>query len=181
MELRIFSAICRHNLRSFHGRYAVFSRRVRRFFMGGTLILHRWYGNVPDGYAVPSWRVRPYFMEGTPSRSSLPRPPSWEVRRFRGLGRVPATQNFHGRYAVFRKHGATGAHAGVGFMNGTSFRHSLGMKWARGDIAFLGDCTTSARPSQKCERGEGHGSYWYLYFRRYGKLTSRYIGKILPE
>ncbi len=30
---------------------------------------------------------------------------------------------------------------------------------------------------KKCERGEGHGPYWYLYFRRNGKLTSRYIGK----
>ena len=34
---------------------------------------------------------------------------------------------------------------------------------------------------RKCERGEGHGPYWYLYFRRNGKLTSRYIGKIIPE
>src|SRR4051794_37680895 len=30
---------------------------------------------------------------------------------------------------------------------------------------------------KRCERGEGHGPYWYLYFRRNGKLTSRYIGK----
>jgi hypothetical protein len=30
---------------------------------------------------------------------------------------------------------------------------------------------------KKCERGESHGPYWYLYFRRTGKLTSRYIGK----
>jgi hypothetical protein len=30
---------------------------------------------------------------------------------------------------------------------------------------------------KKCERGEGHGPYWYLYFRRNGKLASRYIGK----
>src|SRR4051812_35665950 len=78
---RIFPAICRHNLRRFHGRYAVFSYRVRRFFMGGTLILPRGYGNVPEGYAAPSWTVRPYFMGGTLSRASLPRPPSWEVRR----------------------------------------------------------------------------------------------------
>jgi hypothetical protein len=34
---------------------------------------------------------------------------------------------------------------------------------------------------RKCERGEGHGPYWYLYFRRNGKLTSRYIGKMIPE
>jgi len=30
---------------------------------------------------------------------------------------------------------------------------------------------------KKCERAEGHGPYWYLYFRRNGKLASRYIGK----
>src|SRR5215210_8841961 len=30
---------------------------------------------------------------------------------------------------------------------------------------------------KRCERGEGHGPYWYLYFRRKGKLASRYIGK----
>jgi hypothetical protein len=30
---------------------------------------------------------------------------------------------------------------------------------------------------KKCERGEGHGPYWYLYVRRNGKLISRYIGK----
>ena len=34
---------------------------------------------------------------------------------------------------------------------------------------------------KKCERGEGHGPYWYLYFRRNGKLTSRYIGKTIPD
>jgi hypothetical protein len=30
---------------------------------------------------------------------------------------------------------------------------------------------------KRCERGEGHGPYWYLYFRRNGKLTSKYVGK----
>src|ERR671933_684167 len=34
---------------------------------------------------------------------------------------------------------------------------------------------------KKCERGVGHGPYWYLYFRRNGKFTSRYIGKMIPE
>jgi hypothetical protein len=34
---------------------------------------------------------------------------------------------------------------------------------------------------KKCAAGEGHGPYWYLYYRRNGKFTSRYIGKILPE
>ena len=32
-----------------------------------------------------------------------------------------------------------------------------------------------------CAAGEGHGPYWYLYFRRNGKLTSRYIGKMIPD
>src|SRR5438309_6356636 len=30
---------------------------------------------------------------------------------------------------------------------------------------------------RKCATGPAHGPYWYLYFRRHGKLTSRYIGK----
>src|SRR5215210_7579403 len=34
---------------------------------------------------------------------------------------------------------------------------------------------------KRCERGEGHGPYWYLYFRRNGKLISRYIGKMIPD
>jgi hypothetical protein len=33
---------------------------------------------------------------------------------------------------------------------------------------------------KKCAKGPAHGPYWYLYFRRNGKLTSRYIGKELP-
>ena len=33
---------------------------------------------------------------------------------------------------------------------------------------------------QKCERGEGHGPYWYLSFRRNGKLASKYVGKVVP-
>ena len=34
---------------------------------------------------------------------------------------------------------------------------------------------------KKCAEGSGHGPYWYLYFRRNGKLTSRYIGKMIPD
>jgi hypothetical protein len=30
---------------------------------------------------------------------------------------------------------------------------------------------------RKCAKGPAHGPYWYLYFRRSGKLTSKYIGK----
>ena len=33
---------------------------------------------------------------------------------------------------------------------------------------------------KKCQGGPSHGPYWYHYFRRGGKLTSRYIGKDLP-
>jgi hypothetical protein len=34
---------------------------------------------------------------------------------------------------------------------------------------------------RKCREGPAHGPYWYLYFRRNGKLASRYIGKMIPE
>jgi hypothetical protein len=34
---------------------------------------------------------------------------------------------------------------------------------------------------RKCKEGPAHGPYWYLYFRRNGKLTSRYIGKKIPD
>jgi hypothetical protein len=34
---------------------------------------------------------------------------------------------------------------------------------------------------RKCREGPAHGPYWYLYFRRHGKLTSRYIGNKIPE
>ncbi len=34
---------------------------------------------------------------------------------------------------------------------------------------------------KKCAKGAAHGPYWYLYFRRNGKLTSRYIGKMIPD
>ena len=34
---------------------------------------------------------------------------------------------------------------------------------------------------RKCAEGPAHGPYWYLYYRRNGKLTSRYIGKMVPE
>jgi hypothetical protein len=33
---------------------------------------------------------------------------------------------------------------------------------------------------KKCMEGPAHGPYWYLYFRRNGKLTSRYIGRNHP-
>lgn len=32
----------------------------------------------------------------------------------------------------------------------------------------------------RCAGGEPHGPYWYLYARRGGRLTSRYVGKELP-
>lgn len=34
---------------------------------------------------------------------------------------------------------------------------------------------------KKCARGEGHGPYWYLYFRKNGRLASRYVGKVVPD
>lgn len=32
----------------------------------------------------------------------------------------------------------------------------------------------------RCAGGELHGPYWYLYARKNGRLTSRYVGKELP-
>lgn len=32
---------------------------------------------------------------------------------------------------------------------------------------------------KKCVGGPSHGPYWYHYFRRGGRLTSRYVGKNL--
>lgn len=29
--------------------------------------------------------------------------------------------------------------------------------------------------------GEGHGPYWYRYYRRGSKLVSKYVGKTLPS
>ena len=34
---------------------------------------------------------------------------------------------------------------------------------------------------KKCREGEGHGPYWYLYYRRNGKLASKYVGKMIPD
>jgi hypothetical protein len=34
---------------------------------------------------------------------------------------------------------------------------------------------------RKCAEGSAHGPYWYHYFRRNGKLTSKYIGKMIPD
>ncbi len=33
---------------------------------------------------------------------------------------------------------------------------------------------------KKCERGEGHGPYWYAYWWEGGKTRKKYIGKTLP-
>ncbi|HLL79837.1 MAG TPA: DUF6788 family protein [Ktedonobacteraceae bacterium] len=32
-----------------------------------------------------------------------------------------------------------------------------------------------------CQKGAGHGPYWYLYWRDGAKLRSRYLGKTKPE
>lgn len=34
---------------------------------------------------------------------------------------------------------------------------------------------------KKCAEGPAHGPYWYLYFRRDGKLISKYVGKMIPD
>lgn len=37
------------------------------------------------------------------------------------------------------------------------------------------------KPNCRCAQGKLHGPYWYLYQRRNGKLTSKYIGKRLAQ
>jgi hypothetical protein len=32
----------------------------------------------------------------------------------------------------------------------------------------------------RCADGPAHGPYWYLYYRRGGRLISKYIGRELP-
>jgi hypothetical protein len=34
---------------------------------------------------------------------------------------------------------------------------------------------------KKCKEGPAHGPYWYLYYYRNGRLTSKYIGKELTK
>lgn len=34
---------------------------------------------------------------------------------------------------------------------------------------------------KKCAEGRAHGPYWYLYYRKNGKLMSRYVGKMIPD
>jgi hypothetical protein len=34
---------------------------------------------------------------------------------------------------------------------------------------------------KKCKEGPAHGPYWYLFYYRNGRLTSKYIGKELPK
>lgn len=38
------------------------------------------------------------------------------------------------------------------------------------------------KPCKTCEQGQGHGPYWYAYWRQKGngRVTSAYIGKKLP-
>ena len=32
-----------------------------------------------------------------------------------------------------------------------------------------------------CRQGQGHGPYWYAYWREGSRLRSGYIGKVLPD
>ena len=34
---------------------------------------------------------------------------------------------------------------------------------------------------RKCAEGPGHGPYWYRYYRRDGRVVSKYVGKRLPR
>jgi hypothetical protein len=37
------------------------------------------------------------------------------------------------------------------------------------------------KPGCKCEGGKLHGPYWYVYQRKDGRLTKKYIGKQRPS
>jgi len=37
------------------------------------------------------------------------------------------------------------------------------------------------KPTCKCAKGTLHGPYWYAYSKNNGKLSSKYVGKKLPE
>ena len=34
---------------------------------------------------------------------------------------------------------------------------------------------------KRCERGPGHGPYWYKFRREEGRLVKKYVGKTLPR
>jgi hypothetical protein len=60
-------------------------------------------------------------------------------------------------------------------------RHVVEEKQARAGTLRLERVKCGKARCKKCKEGEGHGPYWYLYYRRSGKLRSHYIGKIIPE
>ena len=51
-----------------------------------------------------------------------------------------------------------------------------GATWYRLEMVRCGK-----QACKKCAASEGHGPYWYAYFRKNGKMKSRYIGKNLAE
>jgi hypothetical protein len=58
----------------------------------------------------------------------------------------------------------------------------LEIKPARGGGSFVLQKVKCGKPSCHCAKpgGELHGPYWYLYIKRNGKRSSKYIGKNKP-
>jgi hypothetical protein len=48
-------------------------------------------------------------------------------------------------------------------------------------IVYQRQFRTCGKARYRCYRGEKHGPYWYAYwYISRGKITSKYIGKVLP-
>lgn len=49
-------------------------------------------------------------------------------------------------------------------------------------ITYQRQYRTCGKPScGTCQKSDGHGPYWYAYWRENGKLKSTYVGKTLPD
>ena len=51
-----------------------------------------------------------------------------------------------------------------------------------GKITYHQQISYCGKPRcRKCRDGQGHGPYWYAYWREGSRLRSGYIGKVSPE
>ena len=49
-----------------------------------------------------------------------------------------------------------------------------------GGVTYRLERVRCGKDNCRCERGDGHGPYWYAYWSESGKTRSKYIGKCLP-
>ncbi len=58
----------------------------------------------------------------------------------------------------------------------------IDVKLARGGGSYILQKVKCGKPSCHCAKlgGELHGPYWYLYSKKGGKSTSKYVGKNKP-